>query len=160
MRSRRLVALALALPLTAACSGDDHVHDDAGSVNCAAEPTADVFVVGLQKTGAAGVLDFQLISATPAPPARGDNEWIVQISALQNGVVGSPVSGATIYVTPFMPKHQHGTPIDVIVEPMPTAGHYKLAPVNLWMPGLWETTVEVTSASGDDTVVYNVCIPG
>lgn len=155
-----LAALAL-VPLAGACSGDDGHHiEDGGSVNCAEETTADEFVVGLQKAGDAGALDFQLMSATPAPPARGDNEWIVQVSALSGGTVGAPIEGATIYVTPFMPKHQHGTPIDVVVEPQPTAGQYKLSPVNLWMPGLWETTVEVTSAGGADQVIYRVCIPG
>jgi hypothetical protein len=149
-------SLIVALSLIAAC-GDSTQGDDATSVNCANEPTADEFVIGLQKTGDAGLLDFQLISATPAPPARGDNEWIVQITTIAGGTA---VSGATIFATPFMPKHQHGTPIDVQVAPMPTAGQYKLSPVNLWMPGLWETTVEVTSSSGADVVVYRVCIPG
>jgi hypothetical protein len=149
--------LAVSLVHLAACSGHSSHGDDDPSVNCANEPTADELVVGLQKTGEAGVLDFQLLSATPAPPARGDNEWIVQITAIAGG---PPVTGATIAATPFMPSHQHGTPIAVQVEPLPTDGQYKLAPINLWMPGLWETTIEVESPSGADLVVYRVCIPG
>ena len=157
---RTLGTLGALLSLAGGCRDDGHSHEDGGSVNCDNEPTADEFVVGLQKAGDAGALDFQLMSATPAPPARGDNTWIVQVSALAGGVVGAPVDGATIYVTPFMPEHQHGTPIDPVVEAQATAGQYKLSPVNLWMPGLWETTIEVTSASGDDDVIYRFCIPG
>ena len=146
------------LPLAlVACSGghgDDHDDD----VDCTVE-VVDDFVVGLRKAGEAGRLDFELRSATPAPPSRGDNEWIMQISSLTDGVVGAPVTGATIYVTPFMPKHQHGTPVDAIITPMPTAGEYKLSPVNLWMPGVWETSIEVESASGTDVAVFKVCLP-
>jgi hypothetical protein len=164
MRTSPLLAVAIAVlaPSFAACGAVDGGHDaDDGVVNCAVETTADEFVVGLEKAGATGRLNFQLMSATPAPPARGDNEWVLQVSALTNGVVGAPVSGATMFVTPFMPKHQHGTPIDVVIEAMPAAGQYKLSPVNLWMPGLWETEIEVTaSSSGTDSAVYRFCIPG
>lgn len=161
MRRTTLLALALAaVSQVAACSGGHEGHADAGdAVNCATETRDDEFVVGLQKTGTAGALDFQLMTASPAPPARGDNTWVVQVSQMVNGVVGSPVSGASIIVTPFMPDHEHGTPIQAEVTPMATAGQYELSPINLWMPGLWETTLSVTSASGTDKVVYRFCIP-
>lgn len=159
MRALSLVPIALG-SLAAACGADDHGGDDGGSVNCAAEPDQDDFIVGFTKPGIGATLDFQLVSLAPAPPARGDNEWVIQVNALAGGTVGSPVNGATIAATPFMPKHGHGTPIDVEVEPMTADGQYKLSPVNLWMPGLWETTVEVSSAGGTDMVVFKVCIPG
>ncbi|MBL0212516.1 MAG: FixH family protein [Myxococcales bacterium] len=152
MRTLTLALLA-ALPFAGACADDSSMADDTADVNCAVE-TADQYVVGLEKAGT--VLDVQLMSALPAPPARGDNEWIIHV----NTVAGAaPVSGATISVTPFMPKHQHGTPVDVKVDAMPSAGEYKLSPVNLWMPGVWETTIEMTSTSGTDSVVYRFCIP-
>lgn len=161
MRTATLLGLVLTSSL-AACSGDHGSGDDEEPVNCALETTADQFVVGLEKTGANGMLDFQLMSATPAPPARGDNEWILQVRSMNNGVVGAPISNATIYVTPFMPKHGHSSPVDAVVTPMPTVGEYKLSPVNLWMPGLWETTIEVdaTPSSSADNVVYRFCLPG
>jgi hypothetical protein len=148
------LALVAVVPLAGACVTSGDGGDDASDmVNCATE-TADQFTVGLQKTGA--VLDVRLMSALPAPPARGDNEWIIHI----NTVAGAaPVAGATIQVTPFMPKHQHGTPVNAKVDAMPSAGEYKLSPVNLWMPGVWETTIEMTSTSGTDSVVYRFCIP-
>lgn len=144
--------VAAVLPFAGACA-DDAAHGDDTSVNCAVE-TADEYVVGLQKTGA--VLDVRLMSALPAPPSRGDNEWIIHVETVAGA---APVTGATIDVTPFMPKHQHGTPVDVKVDVMPNAGEYKLSPVNLWMPGVWETTIEMTSSSGTDSVVYKFCIP-
>src|SRR5665647_1652997 len=161
MRTTPLLGLVLTASL-AACGADDGTTGDDAPVNCALETSADQFVVGLQKTGINGMLDFRLMSATPAPPARGDNEWILQVRAMTSGVVGAPISNATIYVTPFMPKHQHGSPVDAEVTPMPTVGEYKLSPVNLWMPGLWETTIEVdaTASSSADSVVYKFCLPG
>ena len=137
----------LALGLLTACSssGGDTTPDATNP--CVNETRADTFVVGLDKPGVAGLLDFKLMSASPAPPARGDNTWIVEVSSMTSGVVGGPVSGAAMLVTPFMPDHGHGTPITVNVTSMPTAGQYQLTPVNLWMPGYWETTVQATSPS-------------
>jgi hypothetical protein len=155
MRTFTLALVAAVLPLTGACLGGGSGGGDDGEevVDCAKE-VADEFAVPLQKTGT--VLDVKLMSALPAPPTRGDNEWIIHI----NTVAGAaPVSGATIEVTPFMPKHMHGTPVDVKVDAMPSAGEYKLSPVNLWMPGVWETTIEMSSTSGTDSVVYKFCIP-
>lgn len=152
MRRIALALFAAVLPLAAACADDHHGGED-DPVNCAKE-TADEFVVGLQKTGT--VLDVRLMSATPAPPNRGDNEWIIQVKTVSGA---APVTGATIDVTPFMPKHQHGTPVDTEIEAMPSAGEYKLKNVNLWMPGVWETTIEMSSSSGTDQVVYRFCIP-
>lgn len=154
MRTLTLLVAAV-VPFAGAClgggssSGDD--IDD--PVNCAVE-TADQYTVGLEKMGA--TFDVKLMSALPAPPTRGDNEWIIHIDTVAGA---APVTGATIAVTPFMPKHQHGTPVDVLIQAMPTAGDYKLSPVNMWMPGVWETTIEMSAPSGADSVVYKFCIP-
>ena len=143
-----------------ACNSTAHGADaDDGTYNCATETRADTFVVGLEKPGEAGKLDFKLLEATPAPPARGDNTWKVQVNSMAAGVAGNPVGGATMTVTPFMPDHAHGTPIQVIVTPMTTTGDYQLSPVNMWMPGLWETTMQVQAGGVSDTVVYRFCIP-
>jgi hypothetical protein len=139
----------------AACSGDDSSDD---TVDCTKVTDTDEFVVGLQKTGKDGLLDFKLMSADPAPPARDDNTWIVQISAMQSGVVGAPIDGATLTANPFMPQHQHGTPIRVNVTAAGPPGQYTLSPVNLWMPGVWETTIRATSGDTIDSAVYRFCI--
>src|SRR5688572_27536861 len=126
MRTTTLLGLILSSSL-AACSADDQHGDDEPPVNCALE-TADTFVVGLQKTGINGMLDFRLMSATPNPPARGDNTWIVEIRSTNNGVVGAPISNATAYVTPFMPKHAHPA-ISGEVEATANAGEYRMTGV-------------------------------
>lgn len=132
---RTVVALGLvSLGLAPACSDGHSAHGDGGeSYNCAAEDRDDDFVVGLTKPGQSNKLSFKLLSATPAPPARGDNTWIVEISSI---ATSTPMTGVTMVATPFMPDHQHGTPISVEVTPQATDGQYELAPVNMWMPGL------------------------
>jgi hypothetical protein len=147
--------LVLGSLLLAACA-DDHGHDE--TVDCTKVTNADEFVVGLQKIGTGGLLDFKLMSAEPAPPARNDNTWVVQVSAMQSGVVGAPIDGATLTANPFMPEHQHGSPIRVTVSPAGQPGQYTLSPVNLWMPGVWETTIRATTGDTTDSAVYRFCI--
>jgi len=142
----------LGLCLVAACGGDD--GDTSEDVDCTKVSGADEFVVGLPKDGSQGNYDFKMMSAAPAPPARGDNTWIVEINDMQ----GAPVDGMTLTVTPFMPAHQHGTPITVKITPAGTPGQYSLSPVNLWMPGVWETTIRAQTASAVDSAVYTFCI--
>jgi hypothetical protein len=153
MRIGFLLVLSLA-----ACGANSKPAPDAAE-DCSNDPRADNFIVGLDKHGTAGTLDFVLMSSDPAPPARGNNTWVLQINAMSNGVVGSPMTGVTMAVTPFMPDHQHGTPIPVGVTAMATAGQYKLDPVNLWMPGLWETTVQAEVGSTTDMAKFSFCIP-
>jgi len=156
-----LALLSAVIPFAGGACADNggSTGDDTGSYNCAAETRDDDFVVGLEKQGNAGTLDFKLLTADPAPPARNDNTWTVQINSMAAGVVGNPVAGATMIVTPFMPDHQHGTPIEVKIEALATAGQYKLSPVNMWMPGLWETTITATANGSTDAAVYRFCIP-
>jgi hypothetical protein len=149
--------LAVGLSLVGAACGTDG-DDGEPDVDCSKVSGADTFVVGLEKPGTNGMLDYKMMSATPAPPARGDNSWVVQINSMASGVVGNPLDGASLTVTPFMPAHQHGSPITVEVTPMADPGTYKLEPVNLWMPGVWETTIRATSGTTSDTVVYRFCI--
>jgi hypothetical protein len=154
MRAYLLVAL------VAACGNMDS-GDDA-PVDCTMVTGTDTFTVGLEKMGAVGTLDFKLMSIDPAPqPVRGDNTWIVQLNSMNNSVVGAPIDGAALEVTPYMPAHGHGTPIIPTITPTGDAGQYKVAPVNLWMPGVWQTTIKATPAGGTaDKAVYTFCLPG
>lgn len=147
------VSLGLAALGLGACADDG--HDDGTSYNCAAETRDEEFVVGLSKAGMGSKLEFKLVSADPAPPLRGDNIWILQLTTMAQPA--APLTGATMGVTPFMPDHQHGSGKTVKITPMTEAGQYKLEPVNLWMPGLWETTIEVDGASGDKAV-FRFCL--
>lgn len=162
----RLLVLPLATASLAACGGGSSTAtpDADEGLACVAAGRGDNYVMGLERAGKNGALDFKLMSAVPAPPARPDasrpdNTWVIQINAMNAGVVGAPVTGASIVVTPFMPDHQHGTAIKTQVEAMPDAGQYKLSPINLWMPGLWETTITVSGSGGaSDSVVFKFCI--
>ncbi len=151
MRPGLVVVLSLA-----ACGGGSSPPDAAD--DCTNDPRAETFYVGLDHHGDAGNLDFVLVSADPAPPARPDNTWIVQINGMSSGVVGNPLTGVTMAVTPFMPDHQHGTPIPVGVTSMPTAGQYQLTPINTWMPGLWTITLQAQSGSTADMTTFAFCI--
>jgi hypothetical protein len=144
------IALALTL-FTAACSSG---HDDDEPVNCAEEMRDEEFVAGMQKLGEDGKITFTLVQATPAPPARGDNTWTVQLTTAG---AAAPVTGATMIVTPHMPDHTHA-PVSDQGQAMPEAGKYS-APVNMWMPGLWRTTIQATSGTDSDKAVFVFCVP-
>jgi hypothetical protein len=138
----------------AACGGGGYAgDDDFDTVNCAEITDDDEFVIGLSKTGAGGAFTFTITAGNPAPPIRGDNSWVVELSTATE-----PIEDAAITVTPFMPAHQHGAGKAVDVTPA-GVGQYELAPVNLWMPGVWETTVSATAGAVTDSVVFRFCIP-
>jgi len=138
---------------TGACSDDE--GDDDTSYNCAAEMRDDEFVIGLAKPGESSRYEFKLLSSDPAPPARDANRWVLQLSTM--AAPATPVTGASISVTPFMPDHAHGSE-SVIVTPMTVPGQYELFPVTLWMPGLWEVTLQVNGAESD-RAVFRFCLP-
>jgi hypothetical protein len=148
----RHFAIALVCLAAACAGGEDPPVDE--EVRCDEVTDDDEFVVGLNKLGEAGNLGFTLMSGDPAPPIRGDNIWVIQID--ENA---SPVTGAAINVQPFMPAHGHGAGKPVNVAPEASPGQYRLSPVNLWMPGVWETTILVTSPAASDEVVFRFCIP-
>jgi hypothetical protein len=151
----RLVTLVTFTTLASACSNDDHGGDDT-SYNCAEETRDDDFVAGIEKAGNMSAMKFALMTADPAPPARGDNTWDLRLT----DTGGTAIAGAQLLVTPFMPDHQHGSPLAVKVEAQTTPGHYKLSPVNMWMPGLWEITIEAqTTTASTDKTVFRFCIP-
>jgi len=152
MRSVVLLALSVG-----ACSGrKDTMELPDAAYDCATETRAEQFSAGMSKVGTQGVVTFKLMSSTPAPPARGNNEWTLQ---LVDGA-GTPISGATVTVTPFMPDHNHGASLKAIItEPSP--GTYDIKQVNLWMPGFWQTTVTATPTGGTlDKALFNFCIAG
>ncbi len=151
MRLFLILGVALA---AGACADDD--PGDGTTYNCAKETRDDEFVIGLTKTGADSRLEFKLLSSDPAPPSRGDNVWVLQLSTMAAPV--TPVDGASLRVTPFMPDHDHGSGKQVTITPLADPGQYQLEPVNMWMPGLWEVTVEADGATSD-RAVFRFCLP-
>jgi hypothetical protein len=151
----RLFVVSMLTASAGACLGGDDDTNDPNHYNCEAEDRDEEFVAGMQKPGTSG-FTFALMTSTPAPPGRGDNTWLIDVA--NNG---APFEG-TVEVTPFMPDHRHGTPIEAIVTPVEgTPGRYSVAPVNLWMPGLWEITIEAQpTETTRDSAVFRFCITG
>jgi hypothetical protein len=119
---------------------------------CAMETRADTYAAGLSK--ADGTTTVKLLESNPAPPIRGQNDWTLEV--LDGS--GQPVSGAKITVTPFMPDHGHGTTKPTISEI--GGGKYDAAAIYMYMPGLWQVTVDVTMPTGMTTssVKFNICV--
>ena len=129
------------------------------SHNCVVDTRGEVYMPGLDHAEA--MADFKLVSANPAPPSRGDNTWVVQINAMAAGVVGDPMVGLEndMSVTPFMPDHQHGSPVDASITPVDgMPGQYTLDPVNLWMPGVWQTTIAFSTGTATAKTIYTFCL--
>lgn len=117
-------------------------------------------MAGLEKTGKQGGLLFRLIDSQPGPPQKGDNIWTL---AIKNSS-GAAQPAATVTVTPFMPDHGHGSPIRAEVSELAApagGGQYRVSPVNLFMPGLWQITVAAQTQAGvSDSAVFAFCIEG
>jgi hypothetical protein len=152
----------LALPalLLAACVQTSGGGGGAGTTSdalCDSDPRAMVYAAGLSATSSDGTLKVSIAGAQPAPPEKGINTWTIQLA---DGS-GNPVSGATMSVTPWMPDHSHGSSIVPQVMPMASAGTYEVSLLDLFMPGLWQVTFDVTPASGqDEKVTFSLCIDG
>jgi hypothetical protein len=98
---------------------------------------------------------FVLANADPAPPAKGMNTWQLTIKDAS----GALVDEAAITVKPFMPDHGHGTSIAATITPA-SAGTYTVAPVYLFMAGLWQVTFTATKGATTDSAVFSFCIEG
>ncbi len=148
-----VATFAASLLAQTSCGSDGHGEDE--PFNCDTDTRADNIVSGLEKMGARGVVTFRLMGTSPAPPKRPDNNWVVSLESN-----GAPVEGATVGVKLFMPDHDHGTSVKPKIGPAGAAGEYTLDQLNLWMPGLWEVTIEATPSGGTkDSAVFRVCIP-
>mgnify|MGYP001561145957 CR=1 FL=1 len=155
MSVSRAVFWCLAVSVIAACDSAPHQHADATLYNCATETRADTYAPNMVKIGSQGLYQFVLVESVPAPPAKGDNTWTLRILDLND----MGIDGATLTVTPFMPDHGHGTAIEAVVTPGGN-GTYTADPVNLWMPGLWRTTIAVNDGGAVDDAVFAFCIEG
>ncbi|MBS2012504.1 MAG: FixH family protein [Deltaproteobacteria bacterium] len=69
-----------------------------------------------------------------------------------------PIAGAQISITAFMPSHGHSSPTVPTVTP---AGEgYTVGPVSLFMPGLWEVTIEAEASGARDRATFSFCVAG
>ncbi len=101
-----------------------------------------------------GKITVSIMNADPAPPARYNNTWVVEVRS-----DGTPVSDAVLSVAPDMPDHGHGAQA-VKVTPQ-SDGLYELTPLNLFMPGYWEVPIQITlDDQSEAEVVFGFCIQG
>lgn len=136
-----------------ACSSGD-ADGSSGGGACAADARKDVYAAGLSK--GAGGLSVRIASATPAPPAKGLNQVMLELT---DGA-GAPVEHATITLTPFMPDHGHGSPVAPVVTAA-GGGRYGVEDVYLPMAGLWTLTVKVeTAGAAPREAVFSFCLDG
>lgn len=105
---------------------------------------AHVYLPGMVATGERGIVEVILLGATPPPPLKGQSQW----SLLVRPIDGTRPDGAMVTVVPRMPDHGHGAGIPVVVTSGFQSGQYQAAPVNLFMPGYWLTTVNIKLADG------------
>lgn len=155
MRRSTVLRLALAALLLASACGDDGTDPDT-TFNCELDQRDEPFTANMARTGPGGVT-FTIVSADPVSLVRGINTWMVDVK--KDGV---PLEGAdaTLKMTPFMPDHQHGAGTRPVFTPVEgTPGRYQVAPINLWMPGIWEITIEATpTGSTRDSVLFKFCL--
>ena len=127
-------------------------NDDAPAGICADEDRADDFAVSLTKMGERHTVT--LMEAEPADPVRGDNTWTILVT----DEAGTPMEGIGVDAKPWMPDHGHGSAVEETVTDL-GAGEYTLDPLNLFMAGLWQVTLELTDEDGEtDEVMISVCV--
>lgn len=147
-----------------ACSGDSS-DPEAGAtssdtVSCEQDPRLDAYQ-DLAKTGDLGVLSFRLAQADPAPPAKGNNTFHLDITDAS----GTPVAGA-LKVDLKMPDHGHGTSVKPTVSFDPARSEWSVDPLYLFMPGVWRIQLEAyegaatAGATPLDRTALFFCIEG
>jgi hypothetical protein len=140
--------------LLCAC-GPKPSGSDAGEVGCATRTDVDVYAQGLQRASPNGHFSATLVSADPAPPVRGTNNWTVKLTDAQGNVAGDAPEA-----TPFMPEHGHGTSVVPSMQKQ-NDGTYQVGPLYLFMPGVWRVTFSPMAGATDaDSPRFLFCIDG
>jgi hypothetical protein len=144
-------------------TGDAATTEVAISSPCSSDPRAQSFVTGLAPSSTTGGYTLALESATPSPPAKGVNSWVITVKDAS----GAPVDGLSITATPWMPDHRHGSSIVPTIAPTGAAGRYSIGELDLIMPGIWQVNLAVQpEATGDAggataaTATWTFCISG
>lgn len=157
---RPLLAAALLALTAAACDPADTTGQGGGTTTapsgCADDPRVQTYSFGLESTSLEGALTARFLDADPAPPAKGDNVWRLKLE----DTTGAPVDDATLSFQATMPDHGHSSTVvpEITFE---GDGTYELSPVNLFMPGVWEITLDVSPPAGAvQSVRFTFCVQG
>ena len=116
-----------------------------------------------EKATSGSTWTVRLLSASPAPPDRGFNQFTLKLL----DVGGQPVDGLTVTVEARMPQHGHGT-IPAILGSTPSGdGGYSVPEdpdntgLDLIMPGAWTVSFHVEDSAGKkETAEFVFCLEG
>jgi hypothetical protein len=156
----------------------DAAPGDGAFVNCTTDPLAQTFAAGMKVPGATGTFQFEIVQVNienaqgqqvAAPPALGINQWIVKVLDKS----GTPVAGLSfpplttnpwpaswpVGVLPYMPHHGHPSSLWPAIMGS-SDGTYTIDNVDLYMPGLWQVTINAKSPTVTDSGVFGFCIQG
>ena len=161
----RALALGLGIAfLLAACGQNPGAPADAAPgdafLTCETDPRAVPYHAGMEVESSAQppVFRLRLVESVPGPPVKGRNTWTVEVEEI---ATGAALDNLELSVTPYMPDHMHGT-TPVVVTPV-GGGAYTLAPVYLYMSGVWQVrfTIVGSEVGGGttDTAMIPACIP-
>ncbi|NVB40415.1 FixH family protein [Pseudenhygromyxa sp. WMMC2535] len=133
--------------------GEDEDSDTESSV-CAQEARGDHFAVGLSRSGE--LVRATFVSAAPAPPAMGDNTWVLNFTDAD----GLVLDELGITVTPTMPDHGHGSSVAPVVSATGNPGEYSVASLDLYMEGYWEVAfaLELAEGGAQDSLSFGFCV--
>ncbi len=163
---RAIVFAILTAAAAVACSSSSNgagSASDAGAesavVGCGGDSRAQAYAAGMGQKGESGTFRFELLSATPEPVTPDTQSWVLRIT----DAAGKPVTDATFPATPsspdprpWMPMHGHGTSLVTVTNHQD--GTYTLSPLYMYMPGLWETDIAVTSGGKSDATKFFFCL--
>ena len=82
------------------------------------------------------------------------HSWVITVKTPD----GKPVEDAKISAGGVMPDHNHGLPTSPQVTQHLGQGRYRIEVVNFSMSGWWELRFDISSAAGNDTVVFNLVL--
>lgn len=154
----RALGVALIGALALACSStDDSTTQDAGATpSSRCTGPVDTYTAGIEKMSDGGSFKVAIVNAAPAPPDKGDNSWTIRVQ----DAGGASVTAALVKVRPVMPEHGHGTAPTEFEAKAVGDGSYTVGPMNLFMPGHWQSHVMVESGGKSEMAMFDFCLEG
>jgi hypothetical protein len=149
-----VVGLALGCGSSSGGNPTNQTPDAGDLITCQNDPRVMTYAPGISVTSTSGSRKYVLLSADPAPPARGTDTWSLRIT----DAAGQVQSGLSVSVLPFMPDHGHGTSVSASVTANQD-GTYTVAPLYFFMPGVWRITFWIPP-NQSDVGEFFFCIPG
>jgi hypothetical protein len=121
--------------------------------DCTDDPRTTDFSDGLAVDSATGLFSVRFDLTSPPTPDQGDNVWELAIDSDSSTVTEA------VRVKAWMPDHGHGTrPLWNEGARLPVSSLHRIGPFDLFMPGVWEFTIEATVAGVTDEAKVAFCI--